>query len=111
MLDTILAALGLNKASVLTGTVGAGVAAMRGQGTACQRLSYFLVGFCIAAWGAGVAVAAFDLPDTPTFQGALGFTFGYLGMAVAEAAMSAAEALNSIDFKQLIKNWIQRKNL
>lgn len=109
MIDAALALLGLNKASAITGGVGALVAAMRGDSRPWwQRVINFTVGFFTAAYGAGIMISVFGLPDTPTFHGALGFTLGYLGMAIMDALLLAAEAVKKLDFKTLIEAFLKR---
>lgn len=109
MLDTILTTLGLTKAGVITGAVGAALAALRNDNSSWwQRILNFTIGFFLAAWGAGVAANVFGLPDTPTFHGALGFTIGYLGKTIADAATEAISALKTIDVKGIIEGWIKK---
>lgn len=108
MIEAWMSALGLSKASVLTGAVGSAVAALRGDGTPAQRALSFTVGFCVAAWGSGAVIVGFGLTDTPTFHGALGFTLGYLGMSIADAAMVAVGTLKALDWRGLIEGWIKK---
>lgn len=108
-IEAILAALGLNKASLFTGAVGAGVAALSGDSkTLLQRVLNFTVGFFVAAWGAGLVIAWFKLPETGTFYGSLGFVLGYLGMSIMDALTAAAAALKTVDFKALITGFFGR---
>lgn len=109
MIDQLLTVFGLTKASVVTGAIGAFVAAVRGDPRPWWvRVLNFTVGLFVAAYGAGVVLTLFSLPDTPTFQGALGFTLGYLGMAIMEAAMVAMDAVKRLDFKALIESALKR---
>lgn len=107
-IEAWLTSMGISQASAVTGAVGAAAAAIRGEGGVVQRVVSFAVGFCVAAWGAGVVVSVFNLPNTPTFQGALGFTLGYLGMSIADAAMAAAAALKAIDWAALLAAALKR---
>ena len=110
-IEALLAALGLNKASLLTGALGALIAALKAEGGAVSRVINFTAGFFFAAWGSGIAVSIFSLPESPTFFGALGFALGYLGMAIMDAAMLAANSLKTIDWKALIERVLSKVGL
>lgn len=110
-LEALLLSLGLNKASLLTGAIGAAVAAAKAEGNPLSRAINFVAGFCFAAWGSGLAVSLFKLPDSPTFFGALGFALGYLGMAVLDAAMIAAGSLKSLDWKAVMERALAKVGL
>ena len=103
IIDAILSALGLSKTAIFTGAVGAAVAALCGDAISRrQRVLNFTLGFFIAAWGSSAIIQAFGLVNTPTWQGALGFTLGYLGMSIAEKAGETVR-----QFK--LSDWVGRR--
>lgn len=110
-IEALLAMLGLNKASILTGAVGAAIAAVKSDGGAVSRVVNFTAGFFFAAWGSGIAVSIFSLPESPTFFGAFGFALGYLGMAIMDAAMLAANSFKAIDWKSVIEKALSKVGL
>lgn len=110
LLDSLFAVLGLSKASVVTGGIGAAAAAFNGDKRPWYvRVINFTVGFMVAAWGASIVVTVFHLPDTPTFNGALGFVLGYLGMTLMDAVMVAAVSLKTIGWSEIISSWLTKK--
>ena len=108
MIESFLSALGLTKASLIAGAIGAAAAAMRGDGVRKGvRVFNFTVGFFVAAWGSGVAISLFGVADTPTFHGAFGFTLGYLGMTLTDKVV---ETVQSLDLKAIINSWLGRRD-
>lgn len=109
--ETLLAALGLNKASFIAGGIGAALAAMKAEGTPISRVVNFTAGFFFAAWGTGFAVNIFKFGDSPTFYGAIGFFLGYLGMAIMDAATIAVASLKQIEWKLVIEKAMAKVGL
>ncbi len=109
--ETFLAGLGLNKVSAIAGGLGAGIAALKSDASRTTKGLNFIAGFCCAAWGSTVTIRAFELPNEPAYIGAIGFALGYLGMSVMEAAVVAATALKSIDWKAVIQKALGKVGL
>jgi membrane associated rhomboid family serine protease len=110
MFESILSALGMTKASFISGGIGAAAAALRGDNRpAWQRVVNFTVGFFFAALGAGFVVNSFSLPDTANTNGALGFVLGYLGMTIMDASMAAAAALKAVNWSDIADSWLRKK--
>lgn len=110
-LEALLATLGLNKASLITGALGAALAAYKADASPVAKVVNFIAGFCFAAYGAGLVVLYFNMSDTPTVLGGLGFALGYLGMAIMDAAMLAAGSLKSIDWKAVLEKALAKAGL
>ena len=74
--------------SIISGLVGAALAAIRGQKSWPERVIGFAVGFCIALWGTAPVIEFFNL-KTATYAGGIGFALGYFGMALADGILSS----------------------
>jgi len=101
MMEDLLAAFGLSKVSVLTGFLGSALAAFRAKLNKIETVAYFLVGFCVALWGAPAIVHWFKLPEDPSMIGALGFALGFWGMFMLDA-------IRSVEWKKIIEGWLSR---
>jgi len=110
-IEAFLAAIGLNKASFITGAMGALLAALKAEGSPMSRVINFTIGFFFAAWGTGFAVHVFSLQDSPTFYGAIGFFLGYLGMSIMDAAIIAVSAFKTVEWKSVIEKALAKVGL
>ena len=101
MMDEFFAALGLSKVSVLTGFLGSALAAFRAKLNKVETIVYFMIGFCVALWGAPALILWFKLPNDPSLIGALGFVLGFW-------AMYMMDAIRSVEWKRIIEGWLSR---
>ena len=111
-IEAFLAGIGLNKVSVITGALGAALAAAQGSSrSVVTRVLNFIGGFCCAAWGTGAAVDYFQIADgSAAIYGALGFALGYFGMTLVDALQVALGALRDLDWKDIATSWFRKKD-
>lgn len=109
-IETLLAALGINKVSVIFGAIGAALHAVRGKDRhPFERVVAFLTGFALAAVGPGFIITRFGLAPDPSYYGALGFVLGYFGMSIMDAAGDAIGALKQVRWKEIVETRLGRK--
>lgn len=110
-IEAFLAGLGLNKVSIITGTLGAALAAAQGKDRAMiARVINFIGGFCCAAWGTGAIGEYFQVASgSAAVYGALGFALGFFGMSLFDALQIALKSLRDLDWKEVALSWLKRK--
>lgn len=105
----MLESLGLSKAGIAGGAIGAAISALQGNNrTRTERVLNFLAGFGIASYVPSLIISYFALKETPSIYGGLGFFLGFFGMAIFDALMQAAKNLKDLNWKEILESWLKR---
>lgn len=104
-----LASMGISKVSALFAFIGAALAAARkSEQSKVERVVNFVTGFGFALVMPGLIIKWFKLDADPTYFGALGFVFGYFGMAVMDEAMLIVKALRNVKWAEIVESWAKK---
>jgi ABC-type amino acid transport system permease subunit len=109
-LEGVLSTLGINISAVVFGFFGALLHALRAREKHwLERWVAFTVGFVLASVAPTVVIKYFTLAPDPAYFSALGFVFGYFGMAMVDAGSEALAGLKGINWRESLQSWINRK--
>ena len=101
MLDSIAAALGVKKAALIAGFIGAALSAAMGpKRTRIERTFTFLCGFGFAIYLTAPLIQFFKL-EAGAYEGGIGFVLGLFGMTISDAIYKFIKETNWSDILKL----------